>query len=307
MGSLWTKEIFQKRLKLMFPSWENEIIEYNGFKKPLIIKCKNCQKTLEFSQASRIFSRLNACSCKKEFKNYIDKLTYLGTQFNFKIDNLETIHTSKVITTCLNCGTQQVRSAAAINLAPYHCAGCSNHKDSELSISQEKAQGRLDRAFPNEYVLLEYAGVSKPALLRHKCGFVFKTTKLSELINQHNKGCPKCKKTKSKGEEKIQQYLDDNKIEYIAQKTFLPDGKKYYYRFDFYLPKYNMAIEYQGEQHFRDNGFAREGLKVVQEKDNIKREYCQKNNISLLEIPYTNLKNIEEILSSKFNDYDENQ
>ena len=34
-----------------------------------------------------------------------------------------------------------------------------------------------------------------------------------------------------------------------------------------------------------------------QEKDNIKRIFCKDNNINLLEIPYWDYENIEEILS----------
>ena len=53
--------------------------------------------------------------------------------------------------------------------------------------------------------------------------------------------------------------------------------------FDFYLPEYNICIEYQGQQHYYPveifggkNAFESQVL-----RDNIKREYCQKNNILL--------------------------
>ena len=75
------------------------------------------------------------------------------------------------------------------------------------------------------------------------------------------------------------------------------------YRFDFYLPDYNLAIEYQGEQHYRDNGFFKDKLEVIQRRDEIKRKYCQENNIKLLEISYKDFKNINQIITSRLNDY----
>ena len=80
-------------------------------------------------------------------------------------------------------------------------------------------------------------------------------------------------------------FLEEQKIHYIPQKTFSPLNKSKY-RFDFYIPKYNLAIEYQGEQHFRDNSFFKDGLDVVQKRDEVKRNYCKENKIDLLEISY---------------------
>jgi len=38
-------------------------------------------------------------------------------------------------------------------------------------------------------------------------------------------------------------------------------------------------------------------------RDKKKRDFCEANNIILIEIPYWDLKNIPEFLSSRFNDY----
>lgn len=67
-------------------------------------------------------------------------------------------------------------------------------------------------------------------------------------INMEN-GCPRCRD--SKGEKIVGKILESKNVEYIPQKTF--DWLKYDQpqRLDFYLPKQNIAIEYQGEQHFK--------------------------------------------------------
>lgn len=66
----------------------------------------------------------------------------------------------------------------------------------------------------------------------------------------------------------------------------------------FYLTDYNLAIEYQGEQHYRPIDYfgGKEKFEVQQKRDNIKRDYCKNNNINLLEIPY--YKNVEEELNN---------
>lgn len=70
--------------------------------------------------------------------------------------------------------------------------------------------------------------------------------------------------------------------------------------YDFYLPTYNLLIEYQGKQHYCSvelfGGEA--GLKIRKEYDDKKREYAKNNNINLLEISY--LDNIEEKLKIYF-------
>ena len=108
----------------------------------------------------------------------------------------------------------------------------------------------------------------------------------------------------SQGENKIKQLLDDLQILYIQQFYFLdcrnPKTNCVLY-FDFYLPDYNCCIEYNGEQHYiaRKNGiFTQDKVNEIRYRDQIKKQYCQDNNIPLIEIPYTdyNLLNKNYIL-----------
>ena len=99
-------------------------------------------------------------------------------------------------------------------------------------------------------------------------------------------GCPKCKS--SKGEDIIETWLLKNSISYITQKTFEGCSYKRLLKFDFYLPNYNMCIEYDGEQHFRPIKYwgGLEGFKKLIIKDELKNLYCQENDLSLLRILY---------------------
>jgi len=70
-------------------------------------------------------------------------------------------------------------------------------------------------------------------------------------------------------------------------------------RFDFYLPDYNTLIEFQGIHHYKPINKYRKA-KIVHEKtikhDEIKRSFCNENNIRLLEINYKDKEKISDIL-----------
>ena len=113
-------------------------------------------------------------------------------------------------------------------------------------------------------------------------------------INDGGNGCPLC--YDSNGENKIKNILDQINITYEIQKTFDDCKNTKKLRFDFYLPKYNVLIEYDGMQHFKPIKFFG-GIKRfndLNKHDNIKNEYASKNNIPLLRIPYTKFDSIEE-------------
>lgn len=106
----------------------------------------------------------------------------------------------------------------------------------------------------------------------------------------HGSGCPKC--CKSYGELEIEQYLIDNNIKYITQYEIPIDtsiNKTGIAQLDFYLPDYNMIIEYNGEQHYKPikrfgGQLAFDNYQVP--RDNYVKQYCNDNNIKLVEIKY---------------------
>ena len=101
-----------------------------------------------------------------------------------------------------------------------------------------------------------------------------------------------CGCMKSKGEWKISNILMENGIEFEKQKSF-DDFKNEVHgvpRYDFYIPEGNYLIEYDGEQHFKCSNLGwndKEHFEKVQKRDKKKNEYCRKNNIPLIRIPYT--------------------
>ena len=203
---------------------------------------------------------------------------------------------------CNNCGIVMNRNVISIFNTPYHCDNCNFYRKGKSHYSLEEIQMKLDDNFNQEYVLLNYEGMSKKALLKHKCGCVFPIRELGDLFEKRNRGCPKCYKFKSRGEQAISNFLNEHNLNFIEQKSFCPQGKSIY-RFDFFLEDFNLAIEYQGEQHFKETKIFKGSLEENKRRDEIKRNYCLENNIELLEINYYEYNQINAILSSRFNDY----
>ena len=98
-------------------------------------------------------------------------------------------------------------------------------------------------------------------------------------------------------------FLTENQIYHETEHSVIIDGVRY--RFDFYLPQYNLFIEYDGQQHYEPARFYgsnkeknEEELRKIQERDKIKNKYCEENHINLLRIPYWETKNIETIINN---------
>ena len=68
-------------------------------------------------------------------------------------------------------------------------------------------------------------------------------------------------------------------------------------RFDFWVPSFNLLIEYDGAHHFVKMNSNYESQK---DNDNRKDKWCKTKGIELMRIPYTEFNNIEDILRSYF-------
>ena len=111
-------------------------------------------------------------------------------------------------------------------------------------------------------------------------------------------GCPHC--MESKGERKISKFLDQKNIEYVRQKKFDDCiGLRYKLPFDFYLPKYRVAIEFDGKQHYEPMEYfgGLESYNRLKVNDKIKNDYCEDNFIELIRIRYDQIDRIYDILN----------
>ena len=123
----------------------------------------------------------------------------------------------------------------------------------------------------------------------------------SKSSNVYSKSCKKgyiknftwLKKCNSFLELFFEKNLIKNNIIYESQKTF-PWLKMDRQQFlDFYLPRYNIAIECQGEQHYKPIEYfgGEKEYNLVLERDNAKKKQCEENGVKLLY--FTKYKNID--------------
>lgn len=123
-----------------------------------------------------------------------------------------------------------------------------------------------------------------------------------QTSNSHlsGRGCPKC--NFSKGELKIENWLLENKINYIIQKKFddcRNPKTNYLLKFDFYIPNKNILIEYDGIHHYKNTCLG--DLKEIKYRDEVKNLYAKTRNIKLVRISYKNTNKIDEILKNEIN------
>lgn len=102
-------------------------------------------------------------------------------------------------------------------------------------------------------------------------------------------GCPYCQS--SILENIVRHILNENNIEYIQRYVpkWLKTDEYHYQSLDFYIPKYNIAIECQGRQHIKPSGnfgskttTSEEIYTKVCNLDDRKNKLCQENNINLI-------------------------
>lgn len=89
-------------------------------------------------------------------------------------------------------------------------------------------------------------------------------------------GCPKCGNINNRSELKLLDMLTKTFGEVEYQKKFKWLGRQ---SIDFYLPMYDIGIEYQGRQHFYEK--TKFDFDDTIERDNRKRQKCNENGLKL--------------------------
>lgn len=145
-------------------------------------------------------------------------------------------------------------------------------------------------------------------LCQCECG----NEKIARANSLKNGNTISCGCVSSKGEEKITKVLSSFGVDFRTQYIFddlVSDITGYPLRFDFAVldNSGNMCflLEYDGQQHFSGNRFSPDKsenemkFKRTKKYDEMKNQYCIDNNIDILRIPYMEFENIEDIISNK--------
>lgn len=301
-----THEEFVKQLKITNPNI-TLLGAYINSKSKILCSCNKCSFEWETTPNSLINNKTGCPNCKggikKTHDDFIQRMDNINP--NIKIIGSYVNSSTKILCLCKTCLYKW--EAFPSSLLKKH--GCPKCNIARKRKTHDEFMSEISHINPYVSILDTYSGIHNKILCKcNICEHKWSPTP-DRLLRGH--GCPVC--NKSHGEKNIERYLELKKIYYIPQKTFYGligvNGGKLSY--DFYLPNYNLLIEFQGIQHEKPTDFksegkekAKENFKIQQEHDKRKREYAKSRNINLLEIWYYDLDNIDKILfnylSNKF-------
>lgn len=143
-----------------------------------------------------------------------------------------------------------------------------------------KIQDRKDLVLTGKYINSQ----TKTSFKCVKCDFQWEA-KPANILNL-GRGCPCCK---LKSEKAVGDILFKNNI--FAKHNYYIKTAERSYLIDWFVEETGIAIEYNGEQHYRPVKFggasdlhAHESFQKQKIRDSSLREYCKNNNIFLIEI-----------------------
>lgn len=279
---------------------------------------KNIDGKIGKSQKKKVEKLTRCITCGKEFysiqKNYCSIRCQPSSQLRIKPEreclncNKKYFYNSKKgesIYFCIDCNKLTIKCKCGcgenipikkyfIRNTRYKLGHYRNPTNIKARIKKEEILKRIKAKRPEIQIVSNFNYLDDKIICKSSlCNHTWET-KPKYILN--GSGCRICRT--SKGEIEIKKYLDSESINYIQQFRFKNEGYITKLPFDFYLPDENLCIEYDGEQHFKSvkHWGGDLGLLKRQERDNIKSEFCENNDIFLLRLPYWNQDQIEDSL-----------
>lgn len=303
------QEDFIDKIKKRFPNEEYTVIYAgkNSFENS-IIKCNICKRKI-IVNTGELFRNRRKHICSKCYykrkdtieneKKIIDRLKDKATNIEFYMQDRKGIRHNMVNFTCKKCGRVNTKNVANFLTQKYDCSYCEGtkqNKDTDIFLSELR-----EKSGNNFTLLTEYINAKTPIKIRcNRCNFI-RTVKPNTFLASCY--CPKCDKKDSKGEKKIKLFLEKRNINFIPQMYFSNWSIGIHY-FDFYIPEYNLILEYNGIQHYYFNEYFHKSLEEFEyrkNKDKIKKETALKNNFNYISISYTLINELDSILNYIFN------
>ena len=314
-----TNEEYCKEIKDKTNDTIISLEEYVSSKTPIFHKCNVCGEEWKATPESILAGRRCPQCTKKEIslkktkthKVYSEQVKEIWGDKIIIIDKYVNDST-KIKHKCNVCGEEWYVKPNDI-LNKHGCPQCAAKTRRETLSSAHKLANinsfnRSKNNFLNKLKIVlndcvepleEYKGSTTKIKVRCKeCGRIWET-KPNYLLTGNGCVCSK----KSKGEKKILGFLRSRNIEPEIEKEFdeLVGVGGRNLRFDFFIKEKNVLIEYQGKQHYKsvDRFGGEKALEISKIHDELKRQFCIEHNIKEIEIPYTEYKNIESILTEE--------
>ena len=277
--------------------------EYDSMHKKAKFRCRVCNYEW-FDTPSHILHDKRGCHrCNKKIRKTHEEFV---EEVNQKFEKIEVLSKftgvdNPIILRCKYHDYQWTTTPYSLMKGNLGCKFCVNEfLSNKFLYTKDDFCKKVNELTDGEYgVIGDYINSKTPILLYHtKCKHTFKMRPSNFLIYR---SCPHCI-TPTKGEQKIIDYLTLYDINYEFQKYYdnLVGINNGLLSYDFYLPEFNLLIEYQGEFHDgKQNAYVAQNIDRQQEHDRRKRQYAKDQNIKLLEIWYWDFENIEKILAKE--------
>lgn len=312
MGKKYTTKTFIEKAKAIHGDlYGYDAVEYTNNHTKIKVFCKHCKKYFEILPSNHLCSR--GCSHSRStraltLEEFIRRAKEIhGDKYDYNEVKHKNMHT-KVKIFCKKCKKYFYQTPDK-HLQGHDCKCYLKQKQSVALLDSKEdfvKKAKLVHKDKYDYSRVNYINCNtKVCIICNRCHREFLQTPTKHLRGQ---GCSHCKLL-SHGETLVRDYLENHNVDYKMQYRFKDCKDKNSLPFDFYLSSYNACIEYQGEQHYksgkrfflnltRNKEKGKKEYKLRKKHDKIKRRYCKKNGITLLEIKYN--ENIEENLNKFF-------
>ena len=287
-----TESFIKKSKKIHENTYDYSLVKYRKSKIPIIIRCKihgifqqkpNHHLSSQGCPKCGIFntSKKNRHSQQQILNKCIE---VHGNLYDYSLIDYKN-YSTKIKIICNKHGVFEQTPKNHI-LRKSGCPKCAIiQKANGLKLSQKKFISISKKTHNNkyDYSLVDYVNN------KTKIKIICLLHGIFEQIPAHHMkgiGCPHC--NDSKGELKIKNFLEYHHISFVRNKTFNDCYDLGKLKFDFYLPKLNLIIEFDGIQHYKPiDVFGGEfEFFNIQRRDKIKNDYCEEKSIQLLRIKY---------------------
>lgn len=279
-----TYENVRTKLRYIAKCGHENIISYGAFhglhQGDLCSRCAGGRR-LTIDEVRADFAKRGCVLITEQFENVNQRLEYVA-----------------------KCGHQSITTYASFRMG--NATLCKECGLARRGLKRRLSQQQVEEEFKKRgcVLLSKYQTVDTPVEYIAKCGHKSVILPTKFLYRQDGLYCKDCQKSSS--ERLIGELLAELKIKYTKQKRigFYP----HYQYLDYYLDDFNVAIEYNGKQHYElswSGSKTEEELKHNKERDERKADWCKSHGIKLICIDgrkrtYKNMdsKFMESMLSS---------
>ena len=293
-----TNSDIDNSLVKLFKSSITRVSNYIDNDSKLDLLCHSCNKIWSTSwQSVRAGSRCPTCRGIKSYTQ--EEVDNLLTEENRGIKRIGKYKRAKdsIEWECKRCGHRWMNSWWSVNSENRNqgCTFC----DDPSRINNDIIDSILEDCNRPIKRVDEY--INSRELMKWKCLKCDKTWSTKWSIIRSGSGCIHCQPA-SKGEIEIESVLSHYNIPYDKEVWFDDLKNIRHLRFDFGLygdeGELKCLIEYDGIQHFRRwNKQTVQQFEDLKKRDGMKDDYCEKNGIRLVRIPYWDFEYIDTIIS----------